>query len=108
MLKARSLTRSTDYTFALTSGGHNGGIVCGPENPKRRFRDLTWNDAESSLNPDQWMEQAALHTGSWWPCWQAWLAAHSGASDAPLPSLGNASAGYAVLGDAPGDYVLQR
>ncbi len=28
--KARGLTRSADYTFLLTSGGHNAGIVSGP------------------------------------------------------------------------------
>jgi polyhydroxyalkanoate synthase len=31
--KARGLTRSSDFTFVLTSAGHNGGIVCGPEIP---------------------------------------------------------------------------
>ena len=106
--KARALTRSTDYTFVLTSGGHNGGIVCGPVNPKRRYRELTWTNADSSLNPDQWLQQATSHEGSWWPSWQAWLAAHSGPSDAPLPPLGNQSAGYGILGDAPGGYVLER
>ena len=106
--KARALTRSADYTFLLTSGGHNGGIVCGPVNVKRRYRELTWTDAETSLHPDQWMQQAPLHQGSWWPSWQAWLAARSGPSEAALPALGNQSAGYGILGDAPGDYVLQR
>jgi polyhydroxyalkanoate synthase len=106
--KTRALTRSADYTFVLTSGGHNGGIVCGPVNPKRRYRELTWKDAETSLDPGQWMQQAALHQGSWWPSWQAWLAARSGASDAPVPNLGNESAGYAIQGDAPGEYVLAR
>ena len=106
--KARALTRSPDYTFVLTSGGHNGGIVSGPVNPKRRFRELTWKDAQTSLDPDEWMQQAVLHQGSWWPAWAAWLAAHSGPSDAPLPGLGNPSAGYGIVGDAPGNYVLER
>ncbi len=106
--KARALTRSADYTFALTSGGHNGGIVSGPVNPKRRYREKSWKDAESYLDPDQWMQQAALHEGSWWPAWQAWLAARSGACSAAVASIGNESAGYRILGDAPGDYVLAR
>lgn len=105
--KARALTCSSDYTFVLTSGGHNGGIVCGPVNPKRRFRELTWKNADS-LAPQEWLEKATLHQGSWWPHWDAWLAAHSGPADAPPPNLGNPDAGYAVLGDAPGDYVAQR
>jgi polyhydroxyalkanoate synthase len=106
--KARALTRSTDYTFLLTSGGHNGGIVSGPVNPKRRFREWTWKDADSSLPPEQWLQQAVLTQGSWWPAWAAWLAAHSGPADAPPPNLGNPSAGYPILGPAPGEYVLQR
>jgi polyhydroxyalkanoate synthase len=106
--KARALTRSADYTFLLTSGGHNGGIVCGPVNVKRRYRELTWTDAETALDPDQWMQRAPLHQGSWWPSWQAWLAARSGPCNAPPPALGNRPAGYGILGDAPGEYVLQR
>ena len=106
--KARALTRSNDYTFALVSAGHNGGIVCGPDNPKRRFRELTFEDADTALTPDEWLQRAWLQQGSWWPSWQAWLAAHSGPLDAQCPSLGNAAAGYPVLEDAPGTYVLQR
>jgi polyhydroxyalkanoate synthase len=108
VFKTRVLTHSTDYTFALVSAGHNGGIVCGAENPKRRFRALTWKDAGSALTPDEWLQRATLQQGSWWPSWQAWLAAQSGPRDAPSPSLGNAGAGYGILGDAPGEYVLQR
>ena len=106
--KARALTRSKDYTFALASAGHNGGIVCGPENPRRRFRELTFEDVEARLSPDEWLERAWLQQGSWWPSWQAWLVAHSGPRGAPLPSLGNAAAGFPILEDAPGSYVLQR
>jgi polyhydroxyalkanoate synthase subunit PhaC len=106
--KARALTRSKDYTFVLASAGHNGGIVCGPENSRRRFRELTSEDADATLSPDEWLERAWLQQGSWWPSWQAWLAAHSGAPDAQAPGLGNAAAGYPVLEDAPGSYVLQR
>jgi polyhydroxyalkanoate synthase len=106
--KARALTRSKDYTFALGSAGHNGGIVCGPENPRRRFRELTFEDADTSLSPDDWLQRAWLQQGSWWPSWQAWLAAHSGPLDVRPPDLGNAAAGYPILDDAPGRYVLQR
>jgi polyhydroxyalkanoate synthase len=106
--KARGLTRSADYTFALTSAGHNGGIVCGPSNPKRRFRQLTWHDADTQLPPEKWLESAPMEQGSWWPSWQAWLVAHSRPLEAQPPSLGNTVGGYAPLGDAPGSYVLQR
>ena len=106
--KARALTRSSDYTFALVSGGHNGGIVCGPENAKRRFREHTWHNAQDASTPEGWFEQTAVQQGSWWPSWESWLATHSGPSDARPPAVGNVDAGYGILGDAPGGYVLQR
>jgi polyhydroxyalkanoate synthase len=106
--KARGLTRSGDYTYVLTSGGHNAGIVCGPVHPRRRFRELTWKDATTSCAAAEWLDKATLHQGSWWPWWQQWLAGHSGEQNAPPPSVGNPAKGYDVLGDAPGDYVLQR
>jgi polyhydroxyalkanoate synthase len=106
--KARGLTRSSDYTYVLTSGGHNAGIVCGPVHPRRRFRELTWKDASTTCAAAEWLDKATLHQGSWWPWWQEWLAAHSGAQNAPPPTLGNPAKGYGILGDAPGDYVLQR
>src|SRR5262249_23026542 len=46
--KVRTLTRSPDYTFLLTSGGHNAGIVSGPVHPKRRYRVRAWlNETEA-------------------------------------------------------------
>jgi polyhydroxyalkanoate synthase subunit PhaC len=106
--KARGLTRSADYTYVLTNGGHNAGIVCGPVHPRRRFRELTWLDARSACDPAQWLEKSTLHQGSWWPWWRRWLAEHSGAQAALPPGFGNPSRGFSGLGNAPGEYVLQR
>ncbi len=106
--KVRALTRSADYTFLLTSGGHNAGIVSGPTHPRRRFREMTLHEAGEQIGPDAWLEKANAHAGSWWPWWQNWLASHSSRSNAALPSMGNAPAGYGIVGSAPGEYVLQR
>jgi len=106
--KARALTRSSDYTFLLTSGGHNAGIVSGPEHPRRRHRVLTWHDAMTQLTPDEWLKAATLEQGSWWPAWQRLLVAHSSAGQMPVPALGNEELGYPALEDAPGSYVLER
>lgn len=104
--KLRALTHSSDYTFLLTSGGHNAGIVSGPVHPKRRHRLLTWSDATTTLPPDEWLKKAPLHEGSWWPAWQRWLAAHSAAKQSPARAVpAAAGAGGAALGDAPGQYV---
>ncbi len=57
--KARGLTRSSDYTFLLTSGGHNAGIVSGPKHPRRRHRVRTWLNASETLTPEAWIESTA-------------------------------------------------
>jgi len=105
--KVDNLVRSDDVTFLLTAGGHNAGIVCGPVHPKRHYRIKTRRLADPHLAPDDWMAAATRHDGSWWPAWQAWLAAHSGAKTKP-PALGAVTKGYKVLEDAPGRYVRQR
>lgn len=105
--KVRALTRSDDYTFLLTSGGHNAGIVSGPTHLRRRHRMLTWTDAQATLTADAWLAQAPLAQGSWWPSWQLWLAAHSSAQRVAAPPTGNTAAGYPPLDDAPGLYVRQ-
>jgi polyhydroxyalkanoate synthase len=106
--KARGLTRSTDFTFLLTSGGHNAGIVSGPVHPRRRYRVRTWPNATDTLTPQEWLESTEPQPGSWWPVWQRWLTQHSAQTRVPPPPLGRDSAGYPPLADAPGEYVLQK
>jgi polyhydroxyalkanoate synthase len=103
--KLRALTRSSDYTFLLTNGGHNAGIVSGPAHPRRRHRLLTWSDATTTLTPPQWHERAPLHEGSWWPVWEKWLAEHSAAKQVPARAVATKNSTGAALEDAPGQYV---
>jgi polyhydroxyalkanoate synthase len=103
--KARALTRSADYTFLLTSGGHNAGIVSGPVHPKRRHRMLTWHNATDVLPPDEWLQRVPPQEGSWWPAWQRWLAEHSSAKQQPPRFPEAPASGAAPLGEAPGEYV---
>ncbi len=105
--KVDNLVRSDDFTFLLTSSGHNAGIVCGPVNPRRHYRTLTRRLASPHLAPDDWIEAATKHDGSWWPAWQHWLAARSSAKTPP-PRMGAPRQGYRVVDDAPGLYVRQR
>jgi len=102
--KVRGLTRSADYTFLLTSGGHNAGIVSGPVHPKRRHRILTWTNDGATLTPNEWLKSAPLHEGSWWPAWEQWLAEHSGAQE-PARAPATRGSDGAALEDAPGSYV---
>lgn len=101
-----NLLTDTDVTFLLASGGHNAGIVAGPENARAGFQMLFKAADDRYLDPDTWIKQAPRKAGSWWPAWAEWLAAHSGSPTSP-PSLGKPGAQDA-LGDAPGAYVLMH
>jgi len=106
--KARGLTRSDDYTFLLTSGGHNAGIVSGPSHPRRRYRARTWSNPTETLAPQAWLETTEPTSGSWWPAWHQWLTQHSNPVRVNPPAVGSTAAGYPPAGDAPGQYVLQK
>jgi polyhydroxyalkanoate synthase len=101
------LLADAPVTFLLTSGGHNAGIVTPPGHPRRIYQMTEGNNHDRYVDPDTWRAATAVHQGSWWPRWQAWLAGHSGRLAAP-PPMGKADAGYAPLAEAPGSYVLQR
>ncbi|MGH8138222.1 MAG: PHA/PHB synthase family protein [Steroidobacteraceae bacterium] len=108
VFKLRGLTRSADYTFLLTSGGHNAGIVSGPVHPKRRHRVLGWTNDTDSLTPDEWLRAAPCQPDSWWPAWQRWLAERSDPRRQPPPLTGTARTGtQPELEDAPGRYVRE-
>jgi polyhydroxyalkanoate synthase len=96
-----NLFTDSAVTFLLTTGGHNAGIVSEPGHAGRSYQVMARLHDDPYVDPDAWVAQAPRHEGSWWPEWQLWLARHSGAPLAP-PAMGKA------LGDAPGEYVLQR
>ncbi len=106
--KVRSLTRSPDYTFLLTSGGHNAGIVSGAVHPRRRHRVHTWHNATDTQSQEDWLAATAPVPGSWWPVWEHWLDEHSSPKRTAPPALGSPEHGYPQLADAPGDYVRQK
>ena len=78
-LQGARLVRSEDYAFLLTSGGHNAGIISGPQHPKRRHRVHHFRRPGGGLlSPEKFLERgASLQQGSWWPTFAAWLASHS-------------------------------
>jgi len=105
--KVDNLVRSDDLTFLLTSGGHNAGIVAGPVHPRRHYRIRTGRLADPHLAPEDWLEAATKHDGSWWPAWQRWLVERSSGKSKP-PAMGAPRKGYRVIDNAPGEYVRQR
>jgi polyhydroxyalkanoate synthase len=106
--KVGKLVRSTDYTFCLTSGGHNAGIISGPQHPKRRHRVHTSRSGARLLSPDRYLEKVEPLPGSWWPTWAKWLEERSSARKVAPPSMGAPKQGLKPLGKAPGTYVLAK
>ena len=83
--------------FVMTSGGHIAGIVS-PPSPKVRL----WTNEDLPRDAEEWRAGSTEHRDTWWNDWSAWVAERAGELSAP-PTTGNAT--YAVVGDAPGDYV---
>ena len=106
--KVGRLVRSKDYTFCLTSGGHNAGIISGPVHPKRRHRVLTVKSGARLPTAAQYLKKVEPVAGSWWPTFAAWLAAHSTRTKVAPPKMGAARKGLKPVGDAPGEYVRVR
>jgi polyhydroxyalkanoate synthase len=101
------LLTDTEITFALTSGGHNAGIISEPSHPRRSYQIACRDEGGSYTDPQTWSAATPIMAGSWWPEWEAWLGARS-SGRTPPPAMGAACSGYPVLADAPGSYVLQE
>ena len=106
--KVHRLIGGADVTFALTSGGHNAGVVSEPGRANRSFQIATRKHGQRFTDPDKWREEIPVQQGSWWPAWGDWLATRSSEEQVAPPSMGATKAGLAPLGDAPGTYVLER
>jgi polyhydroxyalkanoate synthase len=92
-----------DVRFVRASSGHIAGII-NPPGGKGAYWTRETGDGTAS-NPEQWLQSASRHEGSWWPDWTAWLYARSGRKSAP-PPMGSAK--YPPLLDAPGTYVMEK
>ncbi len=106
--KVGKLVRSADYTFCLTSGGHNAGIISGPQHPKRRHRIHTSKSGARLLSPDKYLEKVEPMPGSWWPTWAKWLQEHSSPRKVQPPAMGATKQGLKPVCAAPGAYVLEK
>jgi polyhydroxyalkanoate synthase len=93
-----------EVTFALTSGGHNAGIISPPGTTGRGYRVRTSPRHELELEPDSWLTRAESRQGSWWQAWRDWLGEHSHGRERSALHQPDTNA---ALGDAPGTYVRQ-
>src|SRR5215813_9548572 len=89
-------------TFVLANSGHIQSLINPPGNPKACF----WAGAASAAGAQLWREQAAKHSGSWWPHWLDWIKARSGAMTPAPTALGSEQ--NPPLEAAPGRYVMER
>src|SRR5262249_42285411 len=91
-----------DVTFALTSGGHNVGIVSMPStHTKHHYRISTLKESDRFIDADNWYQSTKPTEGSWWPAFEKWLARRSG-NKVNLPEMGCEKEGIIPLEDAPG------
>lgn len=96
-----------EVTFALTSGGHNAGIVSEPGHKGRYYHIATRKAGSPYQSPEKWLAASQRKEGSWWEAWNDWLLTKNGGTQTPAPKqLGNKQ--YKPLGAAPGTYVHQR
>lgn len=96
------LMLSGSICFVLTNGGHNAGIVSEPGHKRRYYRIHEQLPEESYLMPEEWVEQAELNQGSWWPQLHEWLVKKGTKKREAAPALD------LDLTDAPGTYVFQK
>jgi polyhydroxyalkanoate synthase len=92
-----------EVRFVRASSGHIAGIV-NPPGGKGAYWTKEIDDVPAS-SPEQWLQSATRHEGSWWLDWTAWLSARSGQKSRP-PAIGSAK--HPPLQDAPGTYVLEK
>jgi polyhydroxyalkanoate synthase len=88
-------------TFVLAGSGHIAGVINPPSVQKYGF----WTNPELPPEPQDWLQAATHHPGSWWPHWSAWNAAHAGQL---VPARQPGDGKLAALEDAPGSYARVR
>jgi polyhydroxyalkanoate synthase len=88
--------------FVLGSSGHIQTLVCPPGNPKSGY----FTNSARPASPEQWLEGAIKHVGTWWDDCAVWLGERSGKRVPAPTALGNSK--YPPIGKAPGIYVLEK
>lgn len=87
--------------FVLAQSGHIAGVVSPPGKTKYGH----WTNEKLPEDPQEWLESAQVHEGSWWPDWAAWLAPQSGKK---VPARTPGDGPLKAIEDAPGSYVQKK
>lgn len=86
-----------DITFTLAASGHIAGVV----NPPQKQKYCYWVNEKTPSSPQEWLDSATQHEGSWWPHWGEWIKGFAGKEiPASEPAEG--------IEPAPGSYVKVR
>ena len=88
--------------FTLAAGGHIAGMMAPPDKAKGYWASEETGRYET---PEEWLENAEQHEGTWWEDFISWLEPHSGEKVDP-PQVGSDQ--YPPIEDAPGTYVKER
>jgi polyhydroxyalkanoate synthase subunit PhaC len=91
-----------DKQFVLGASGHIAGVV----NPASKNRRSHWIGSPYPGEPEDWLDAATEHKGSWWPRWSQWLESHGGGQRKAPANTGNTK--YKPIEPAPGRYVRHR
>ena len=87
--------------FVLGGSGHIAGIINPPAVNKYGY----WTNDELADTPQEWLEAAKQHSGSWWNDWAKWAEQYAGDKVAARePGKGKLKA----IENAPGSYVKVR
>ncbi len=80
----------------------NNVHIAGVVNPPKPRKYGYWTNSSKTATPEEWLENAERHEGSWWPDWQRWSSRKSGRKiEARRPGAGKLE----PIEDAPGSYV---
>lgn len=90
--------------FVLGASGHIAGAI----NPASKNRRSYWTGpaGKRPADPEEWLQTAIEHKGSWWLHWIEWLKPRGGRQIAARNKLGNAQ--YKPIEPAPGRYVKEK
>ncbi|MHB1946778.1 MAG: PHA/PHB synthase family protein [Gammaproteobacteria bacterium] len=99
------LFTDTDFTFVLTNGGHNAGIVSEPGHQGRHYQINTRKRGDKHISSSSWLEKAEHCKGSWWPAWNKWLI---NLSNEKVNASSIDDQKQFVICDAPGTYVHEK
>jgi polyhydroxyalkanoate synthase len=90
-----------DTRFVLAGSGHIAGVINPPGQQKYGY----WTNDRLPRDPNDWLDGATEHPGSWWPDWAAWNAQNSGPM---VPARQPGDGQLEPVEDAPGSYATVR